>query len=180
MFCRVCGFKLPHALNQIKINYIPTNHLNWKSPQSANFIFGIALALIILSCIMLVAVFINSPWFDHREYTFYTIWGTLLIIALICAYRFKLPQPNSSNVILKDVADYIEPYSYGGIRNYPKKPLYIIYIKDNKMGLLDASSFSIKIGANFDMLTWHTKNVYLNAINNNGSFCIDVNGTVLN
>lgn len=179
MYCRVCGHKLPYSINQIKVNYLPTNHLNWKSPIFANIIYGTALVAVILSVIMLVNIFIRAPWDDHREYTFYTIWGILLVISMLCASKFNLPQPNSSKYLLKDVADYIEPYSYGGMRHNPKKPLYVIFIKDNKMGLLDVSTFSIKIEADFDVLTWHTKNEYLNAINANGSCCMDVNGIVL-
>lgn len=109
------------------------------------------------------------------------MYGILLVFFLLfLQYLFCGYIPLSKkNVELKVVADYVQKYSYWGIFRKRKTPKFILFIKDNKFGILDVAHYKVYLPAQYDYLEWREKKKYLNATLNGRKFIIDINGNEL-
>ena len=109
------------------------------------------------------------------------MYGILLVFFLLfLQYLFCGYIPLSKkNVELKVVADYVQKYSYWGIFRKRKSPKFILFIKDNKFGILDVAHYKVYLPAQYDYLEWREKKKYLNATLNGRKFIIDINGNEL-
>lgn len=103
------------------------------------------------------------------------VFFLLLLQYLFCGY---IPL-SKKNVELKVVADYVQKYSYWGIFRKRKTPKFILFIKDNKFGILDVAHYKVYLPAQYDYLEWREKKKYLNATLNDRKFIIDINGNEL-
>ncbi len=97
-----------------------------------------------------------------------------MVLFILVAYT-KGEELDSEVLELKDVADYVQAYTYSGF----KKPSYKFFIKDGKFGLLDVSAYKVQIPAEYDKLSWREKDKYLNATLNSENIIIDINGNIL-
>ena len=103
-----------------------------------------------------------------------------VLILLFLQYLFCGYIPLSKkNVELKVIADYVQKYSYWGIFRKRKTPKFILFIKDNKFGILDVAHYKVYLPAQYDYLEWREKKKYLNATLNGRKFIIDINGNEL-
>lgn len=109
------------------------------------------------------------------------MYGILLVFFLLfLQYLFCGYIPLSKkNVELKVIADYVQKYSYWGIFRKRKTPKFILFIKDNKFGILDVAHYKVYLPAQYDYLEWREKKKYLNATLNGRKFIIDINGNEL-
>lgn len=103
------------------------------------------------------------------------VFFLLLLQYLFCGY---IPL-SKKNVELKVVADYVQKYSYWGIFRKRKTPKFILFIKDNKFGILDVAHYKVYLPAQYDYLEWREKKKFLNAMLNGRKFIIDINGNEL-
>ena len=79
--------------------------------------------------------------------------------------------PNSEDKLPRDFADKIEVYSWNGFL----VPKYILFQKDNKYGVIDASKYIVVIPAQYDAVIWREQNVSFDATLNNKEETIIIN-----
>lgn len=110
----------------------------------------------------------------------FIILGIVLSLMLVWGIKFSKRKYPPKNSHLKDVADYIQKYSYSGFFDGRKKPILKFFVKDNMMGLMDVAHYCVYLPAKYDELEWwREKNKYLNATVGNRTFIIDINGKEL-
>lgn len=119
---------------------------------------------------------------DYRKQIEGAIFRFCLIgIVLFMIKYFICTYPNRPKGLktLNNYADYVQKYSYWGIFRKRKTPKFILFIKDNKFGILDVAHYKVYLPAQYDYLEWREKKKYLNATLNDRKFIIDINGNEL-
>ncbi len=75
---------------------------------------------------------------------------SILLIIFLIWWKAKTRFPKESDGLPRDVADKIQPYSWDGFSLHK----YIIFQKNNKYGIIDASDFYVVEPAIYDSLIW--------------------------
>lgn len=79
---------------------------------------------------------------------------SFILIILICIWIKQTPFPDEENLLIRDIADEIEPYEWYGF----SMNKYIFFKRDGKYGVIDAKRYSVKYNAIYDYAIWRTKN----------------------
>ena len=102
---------------------------------------------------------------------------TLFIIGVIIN-RKQLPTKKEKESF-NSLYDKIEPYYYLGIRHSRKRKLYKMFLKEERMGLLDVSNYKLAIEPHYSSMKWKKKQSILTVTLNCDTFDIDTNGEYL-
>lgn len=156
-----------------QLNFQPTSVYNWRKPLFSSYIW---LSLLLLSIVMLSCFLFWRTRSDYVEPFWYPIWIFILLIALCMFISNQRKISKLNDVSLQNIADYIQKYT---LRGFSKIPLYVFFFKNNKMGVLDVQSQRVVIPAEYDMLTWKTKDKILQAKIHGSAFLIDINNKKL-
>ena len=112
----------------------------------------------------------------RTKITFMLIIPAIILCVLIVKWMRKIRFPNSEDKLPRDFADEIEVYSWNGFLI----PKYILFQKDNKYGVIDASKYSVVIPAQYDAVIWREQNVSFDATRNNEKETIIINNQFSN
>ena len=185
-FCRKCG--LPFECKTISdedLEKIKVNTHNWKTyPQWKKPITGFVIRCIFLVCLAIVlscltGLVLNNMGKDATtQIVFACIVGFLLFFIGVCFCRKQLPTKQEKDMFLL-MCDKVEPYYYTGIRHSRNRKLYKIFVKDNKMGVLDVCNYKIAIPPYYSFIKWKKKQSSLTVSLNNDTFDINVKGEFL-
>lgn len=108
--------------------------------------------------------------------SFLIIIPAIILCILIVKWMRKTRFPNSEDKLPRDFADEIEIYSWNGFL----VPKYILFQKDNKYGVIDASKYSVVIPAKYDSVIWREQNVSFDATINNEKETVIINNQLIN
>lgn len=185
-FCRKCGLPFEHItiskedLEKIKINTQKwKTYPQWKKPITGfviRFIFSVCLA-IVLSCLTGLVLY-NMGQDTTTQIIFASIVGFLLLFIGVYFCRKQMPTKQEKDMFLL-ICDKVEPYYYTGIRHSRKRKMYKIFVKDNKMGVLDVCNYKIAIPPHYSFIKWKKRQSSLTVSLNNDTFDINVKGEFL-
>lgn len=175
-FCRCCGHELVENTDNIMdkyplYNFVPTNLIYWKRPFTAKIISALSFFVFIISFLGLL----GSYYMLYR----FIFFGFLMLITGTLSYRLNKKKPSKMMALLRELADYIEDYSYIDVYKNKKSPKLKFFVKEGKFGLMDVASYIPFLPAKYDLLAWHEKDKFLIATQNNRKFIIDIYGNEL-
>lgn len=158
-------------------HFKPTNLMVWKKPRIMMILFVVNIIIMLLGIVMFIGLYTGmiDKGQHHTEENYiapvvFFLWG--LIWSLIT----KRPWINKRTKPLNEIADYIQKYHYLGIIDRKSHPRYVFFIKDGKFGLMNVTTYSVAIPAEYDSLSWHKEKGYIKAIKDNNETIIDING----
>ena len=186
VYCRKCGlpFEQKAASNdEIKaikrLTHKWKKYAQWKKP-----ITGFLIRCIIWAVLSVIFVSITGYVLERMGKDLYiqnigaALIGLTLFIIGIIINRKQLPtkkEKESFNLRY----DKIEPYCYLGICHSRKRKLYKIFLKGDRMGLLDVSNYKLAIEPHYSSMKWKKKQSILTVTLNNDTFDINTNGEYL-
>lgn len=185
-FCRKCGLPFEcrtvsnEELKRIKVHTQKWKKYNqWKKP-----ITGFVIRCILSACLSLIFscltgfVLSNMGQDTTTQIVSACIVGFFLFVICVYFSRKQLPTKQEKDIFLL-ICDKVEPYYYTGIRHSRNRQLYKIFVKDNKMGVLDVCNYKIAIPPYYSFIKWKKKQSSLMVSLNNDTFDINVKGDFL-
>lgn len=182
-FCYNCGNSLKSPMEIYpELNFQPTSVYNWQKPLFSRSLYLPVMLIMILAISWALYCILFDDYEGEELWIILCLW---IFSFLLCLYRFisnKRKISKLNDVSLQNIADYIQMYT---LWDFSKKSQYVFFVKNNKMGVLDVQSQRVVIPAEYDMLTWETKNNWktkykiLQAKIHGSTFLIDINNKKL-
>lgn len=185
-YCRKCGLSfIPQKKSKKELKEIESLTAKWKSyPREKRPITGLLMRSCILAVISAFVTFLVGFTLETigKEEAMCLIIaigsGVLFFLAGTCINVKQLPTKKERE-LFSSLYDLIEPYSYLGLRHSRKRKLYKIFLKGEKMGLMDVSNYRIAIDPHYSSMKWKQKQKVLTVTLNNDTFDINTEGDYL-
>ena len=162
-----------------ELNLQPTSVYNWQKPLLTGYVC-LSLMLWSIACLTIKLYDMITNDYDDDQYfgavCAFIFMSSVFLIGLYMFIANKRKISKLNDVSLQDIADYIQKYT---LLAFSKESQYVFFVKNNKMGILDVQSQHVVIPAEYDMLTWKTKNNILQAKIHGSAFLIDINNKKL-
>lgn len=186
VYCRRCGLSFEQKTatsDELKAIQLLTNkwkkYTQWKRPITGFVLRCIVFAFLSLALACLTGLVLERLSNDlYLQVIGAIIVGLALLIIGIIINRKQLPTKKEKESFSL-IYDKIEPYYYTGIHHSRKRKLYKIFLKGEKMGLLDVSNYKIAIKPHYSSMKWKKKQSILTVILNNDTFDINTKGEYL-
>ncbi|MCD8202264.1 MAG: hypothetical protein LUD48_01310 [Prevotella sp.] len=184
-YCRACGRPfIEIGINQSEVDKVRLRtrkwkkYTHWKRPITGSILKMIIITILALGVIGGIVFFLVSKIVLDRD-SQWIVWVVgvvcFLVTFSIAINRIKKQFPTEDeNHDFPDTYDKIERYCYLGIRHSRKKSLYKIFVKNDKMGLIDVTQYYVAIPARYAFMEWKDKQSILTVTLNDDTYDINV------